>query len=355
MAGYIPYEGGELPNIVNVTKRLDPDGNIAQIAEIISESNPILQDMPMLEGNLATGHRYTMRSDLPKAQLRMLNYGTRPTKSSTIQMDDSTCMIEDWAEVDKDVANLNGNSAEFRMSEDTPHIEGIGQKAAGLLIYGDSGADPRSMLGLAPRYDDPTMVAGIPANKPTATINSMYLPNIIDGAHGTAPANPNDCTSIWYICWGPSRVFGIYPKGMVGGLVTEDLGLVTLTDNDGGRFRGYQSHYQWKMGLCVKDWRYVGRIMNIDVKTLLATDTAMETLYEDMIKLMHSIPAAGRNQGSFYCGSAITAALDLAATKKGNLAIGSYQNAFGEMQTAFRGRPIKECDQILETEVSTTT
>ncbi|RLC85494.1 MAG: hypothetical protein DRJ03_11520 [Chloroflexi bacterium] len=90
------------------------------------------------------------------------------------------------------------------------------------------------------------------------------------------------------------------------------------------------------------------------MKALLADEAAMATLYKDMIKLLHSIPASGRNQGTFYCGSAIAAALDLAATEKGNLAIGSYQNAFGEPQTAFRGRPIKECDQILETEVSTT-
>jgi len=137
---------------------------------------------------------------------------------------------------------------------------------------------------------------------------------------------------------------------MTGGLVTEDMGLVTLKDNDGGRFRGYQSHYQWKMGLCVKDWRAIGRICNIDLSTLLTTDADMEALYKAMIRLMHSLPASMRNRANFYCGSAISAALDLAATEKGNLAIGSYQNAFGEMQTAFRGRPIKECDQILETE-----
>lgn len=342
---YAPYIGGELPNIATVTKRLDPDGNIADIAEILSEANPILQDMPMIEGNLPTGHRYDMRSDLPVAQLRMLNYGTRPTKSETIQMDDSTCMIEDWAEVDKDVANLNGNSAEFRLSEDIPHIEGIGQKAAGLLLYGDSGADPKSMLGIAPRYGSLTMTAGIPAGKPIATVNSAHLPNII--SMGGTGAN---LTSIYFVVWGASTVFGIYPKGMVGGLVSEDLGLVTLYDNDGGRYRGYQSHYQWKMGLCVKDWRYIGRICNIDLSSLLTTESAQQALYKAMIRLMHSIPTAGRNKGVFYCGSAIAAALDLAATEKGNLAIGSYTDAFGKPQTAFRGRPIKECDQILETE-----
>jgi len=344
---YEPYKPGELPNIVDVTKRLDPDGSVADVAEILAQSNPIVADMPMFEGNLPTGHRYTMRSDLPEAQLRMLNYGTRPTKSATIQMDDSTCMMEDWAEMDKEVALLNGNSAEFRLSEDTPHIEGIGQKAAELLIYGDSGADPKSMLGIAPRYGSLTMTAGIPDGKPNATINSEHLPNIID-AGGTGA----DLTSIYYIVWGRSTAFGIYPKGSVGGLKSEDLGLVTLYDNDGGRFRGYQSHYQWKMGLCIKDWRFVGRICNIDLSTLLTTEAEQITLYQNMIKLMHSIPASGRNRGNFYCGSAIAAALDLAATEKGNLAIGSYTNAFGVPQTAFRGRPIKECDKISEHEVA---
>ena len=335
---YVPYTGGELPNLVNVTKRLDPDGSIADIAEILAESNPILKDIPMLEGNLPIGHQTTVRADLPEPTWRRLNYGTRPTKSKTAQITDGMGMLEDWAEVDKDLASLNDNSAEFRLSENTPHLEGMSQKMARTVFYGDPENDADEFLGIGPRYDNFTN-----AGKPDAVTPSTYLPNVIDNL-GTGSA----LTSIFYVVWGETTVHGIYPKGSQAGLMDEDLGLVTLTDNDGGRFRGYQSHYQWKMGISVRDWRFVSRLCNIDL-TELDDPTAQTKLYRNMIKMMHAIPQSGRQRGMFYCGSAISAMLDLAALDKTSAVVG-YNKVFGEEILSFRRRPLRECDSILENE-----
>ena len=336
---YQPYLGGELPNLVNITKRLDPDGNIANIAELLSEMNPIIKDIPMIEGNLTLGHRTTVRSDLPEPAWRKLNYGTRPTKSMTAQVDDGMGMLEDWAEVDKDLASLNGNTAEFRLSENSPHLEGMAQKMANTIFYGDPANNVDEFLGIAPRYDSFTM-----EGKPAARVGSTHLPNVIDNGDTVT----TDMTSIYYIVWGVNTVHGIYPKGSEVGLLDEDLGLVTLYDNDGGRFRGYQSHYQWKMGLCVRDWRYVSRLCNIDLLKL-DDETAQATLYKNMVKMMHAIPQAGRKRGVFYCGAAISAMLDLAALNKTSGVVG-YKKVFGEEILTFRGRPIRECDAIMENE-----
>ena len=336
---YAPYSGGELPNLVNVTKRMDPDGSIAKIAELLEQSNPIIQDIPLIEGNLPTGHRTTIRSDTPTPTWRKLNYGVRPTKSTTTQVDDTIGMLEDFAEVDKDLAMLNGNTAEFRMSEDTPHIEGMGNTMAETIFYGDTGTNPDRFLGLSPRYDDLAL-----AGKPTAVVGSAHLPNIID-LYDTAAT---DLTSLWYIVWGENTVHGIYPKGSQAGLLSEDLGEVTLTDNDGGRFRGFQSHYQWKMGLSVRDWRYISRVANINLLKL-SDATYQVTLYKAMIQAMHAVPAAGRNRGTFYCGAGISAMLDFAAVEKANAALG-IKEVFGEEVMSFRRRPIRECDAIIETE-----
>ena len=334
---YEPYLGGELPNLVNVTKRLDPDGSIAKIAELLEQSNPIVKDIPLIEGNLPTGHRTTVRADTPAPTWRKLNYGVRPTKSNTAQVDDTIGMLEAFSEVDKDLAMLNGNTAEFRMSEDTPHIEGMSNGMAQTIFYGDTATNPERFLGLSPRYDDLAL-----PGKPEAVTGSDYLPNIIDFG-GTAAL-----TSLWYIVWGESTVHGIYPKGSQAGLLTEDRGEVLLNDVDGGRFIGFQSHYQWKMGLCVRDWRYIGRLANIDLGQL-SDDTHQAQLYEDMIKLMHAVPASGRNRGTFYCGAAVQAMLDLAAVNKTNAALG-MREVFGEEVLTFRGRPIRECNAIIEDE-----
>ena len=112
--------------LVDLVKRQDPDGKIATIAEILNETNEILDDMVWMEGNLPTGHRTTVRTGIPAPTWRKLYGGVQPTKSTTAQVTDNTGMLEAYAEVDKALADLNGNTSEFRLSEDMAHIEGIG-------------------------------------------------------------------------------------------------------------------------------------------------------------------------------------------------------------------------------------
>ena len=114
------------PTLVDLVKRQDPDGKIATIAEILNETNEILDDMVWMEGNLPTGHRTTVRTGIPAPTWRKLYGGVQPTKSTTAQVTDNTGMLEAYAEVDKALADLNGNTSEFRLSEDMAHIEGIG-------------------------------------------------------------------------------------------------------------------------------------------------------------------------------------------------------------------------------------
>ncbi len=339
---YTPYAGTELPNLVNVTKRTDPDGSIAKIAELLEQSNPIMADIPLIEGNLTTGHRTTARSDTPTPTWRRLNYGVMPTKSTTTQVDDTIGMLEDYGEVDKKLAQLNGNSAEFRMSEDKPHLDGMSNTMASTLFYGDIGTHPDRFLGLAPRYDTLTL-----SGKPVATVGSTLLPNVVNYG-GTTGA----LTSIWYVAWGEDTVHGIFPKGSNGGLHAEDLGEVTLQDNAGGRFQGYRSHYEWNMGLSVRDWRAISRVVNIELADLGSDVAATQRkIYKAMILAMHAVPAQYRNRGVFYCGAAVSAMLDLAAVEKTNLALG-YTDVFGEPVLTFRRRPIRECHAILETETA---
>ena len=134
---WTPYNATELPNLVDVTKRLEPDGSVAKIAEVLSQFNPILEDIPLVEGNLPVGHRTTVRAGIHTPTWRILNYGVRPTKSTVVQVDDTIGMLEDYGEVDKELAGLNGNTAEFRMSEDTPHLEGMSNLMASTIFYGD--------------------------------------------------------------------------------------------------------------------------------------------------------------------------------------------------------------------------
>jgi len=56
--------GQNVITLVDHAKRLDPDGKVARIAELLAENNEIMNDIPFIEGNLPTGHLGTVRTGL---------------------------------------------------------------------------------------------------------------------------------------------------------------------------------------------------------------------------------------------------------------------------------------------------
>lgn len=309
-------------------KRIDPNGKVDKIIELLSQTNPILLDMMIMESNSPTGHKTTVRTGLPDATWRLLNYGVPNSKSTTAQVTDTMGMLETYAEIDKSLADLNGNTAEFRLSEDRAFLEAMNQKMAQTLFYGDTSVNPQQFMGLASRYSSKSAGNG---------------QNIID-AGGTGTDN----TSIWLVVWGENTVHGIFPKGQKAGLQMQDLGEQTLRDSAGGQYQGYRTHYKWDNGLTLRDWRYVVRIANIDVSDLSVPASAANIVTQ-MVKALHRVPNLKMGRAAFYMNRTVAQALDLQSLDKASLAL-SVKETEGEWWTAFRGIPIRETDAILETE-----
>ena len=106
----LPSKSGAI-TLIDFAKSLDPDGKTATVVDLLSQTNEILTDMAFIEGNLPTGHRTTIRTGLPTATWRQLYGGVPASKSTRAQVDDVCGMLEARAEVDKDLYELNGNSA----------------------------------------------------------------------------------------------------------------------------------------------------------------------------------------------------------------------------------------------------
>jgi hypothetical protein len=244
--------------------------------------------------------------------------------------------------VDKDLAMLNGNTAQFRLSEDTAFLEAMNQTMATTLFYGNPSTDPKQFLGLAPRYSD--IGAGSPNNSQ----------NILD-AGGTG----SDNTSIFLVVWGDQTVYCPFPKGSKAGLMHEDLGEQTVYNSDGTRLQAFATRYQWKSGLVVKDWRYVVRIANIDVSDLIGqTGTQEATDATNIIKLMarsvYRIPNMSVGRAAFYMNRTVHSGLAIAALDKSQnvLNINQGLSQFGTPQSylSFLGVPIRRVDALVNTE-----
>lgn len=315
-------------------KRLDPDGKVPVVAELLSQSNEILEDAVFQEGNLPTGHRVVIRTGLPTAYWRSINQGVPPSKSTTVQVDESVGMLEAYARVDKDLAELNGNTSAFRLSEDTAFLEAMNQAQAQTLFYGNPATDPRQYLGLATRYG--------------AISGAGNAANILD-AGGTSSNN----TSIYLVVWGENTVFCTFPKGAKAGLTHEDQGVLTVYDTSNNPYQAYQTHYQWKNGMVVKDWRYVVRIANINTANLVS-ETGAADLVKLMSRALDRIPNFGMGRAAFYMNRTVYSMLRVQSLNKSQnaIAIESGLNQFGTPQkwAAMEGVPLRRVDQLLNTE-----
>lgn len=321
-------------------KRVDPEGRVPVVAELLSQSNEILEDCVFKEGNLPTGERVVIRTGLPTVYWRALNQGIPSSKSTTAQVDEACGILEARSEVDKDLAMLNGNTAQFRLSEDQAFLEAMNQTQATTLFYGNPATDPKQFLGLASRYSDSSAANG---------------QNIIKA--GGADATNN--TSIYLVVWGDNTVYCPFPKGSKAGLIHEDLGEQTVYNSDGTRLQALSTRYQWKNGLVVKDWRYVVRIANINVAHLVAqSDSQAPTAATAIIKLMaralYRIPNMAMGRACFYMNRTVHSGLSVAALDKSQyvLKVNEGLSQFGMPYSwlSFLGVPLRRVDAILNTE-----
>jgi len=333
----MPVLAANALTLLDWAKRLDPNGTVPTIVELLNQTNEILTDMQWIEGNLPTGHRTTIRTGLPTVYWRLLNQGVAPSKSTTAQVDEQSGMLEAWSEVDCDLAKLNGNVAALRLSEARAFLEAMNQEMASTLFYGNAGLAPEEFTGLSARY---------------SSLSATNGANIVNMA-GTQDS-PSDLTSIWLVAWSPETVFGLFPKGSLAGLVHSDFGEQTIEVTAGvagNRMRAYQDRYQWKAGLCVKDWRYVVRVANIDLSDLDAAPTtaALIPALEDAVERLPN----NLGQRVIYVNRSIRKRL----RREARIAVGSgggitYDNVMGKPVMSFGDIPIRLTDAILTTETA---
>jgi hypothetical protein len=318
------------PTLIDIGRRLDPDGSIAQVIEMMTQTNEMLTDMVMLEGNLPTGHQSTVRTGLPTATWRKLYGEVNPTKSTTAQVKDTCGMLETYAEIDVDAAKLNGNTAAWRLSEDRAFIEGLNQQAQTAVLYESEATNPERITGFDQRF------------------NSQSAANAENILTSAATPDGSDNTSIWLVVWGPNTVHGIYPKGSQAGILVEDKGQQTK-ETANGMYEVYRTRYQWKLGLCVRDWRYVVRI-NYDLEDIVKDASTGPDLLTLMAKAIRRVPNLRMGRPAFYMNRDSWDAFDLQCNNRNTLGYTTTYDAQGIATDRFRSVPIRRCDAILSTE-----
>lgn len=302
------------------------------IIDLFAQSSVIMEDAIVKECNDGSSHKTTVRNGLPEVEFRKFYQGVKNSKGEYTQVTDTTAMLSSYSLVDKALADMNGDTNQFRLNEATAHTQAMTNKVQTNIFYGNKGVNDSAFDGLAKRYGE-------------YSDKKDSIGHQVINAGGTG----NNNTSIWFVTWGDLHTHLIYPKGTKAGLNHIDKGVVTAQAPDGnGDFEAYRDYFEWHVGLSVRNYKANVRIANIDV-TKLGTDEAA-----DLIDLMVSAyykcnKHAKGGKMVVYVNETIGAWLHKQAMKKENvnLAISEYA---GTPIVNFLGAPVKIVDQIVDNE-----
>jgi hypothetical protein len=336
--------------LADLGRRMDPSGKIADMAELMSQCNELDDELPMVEGNLTTGHVVTLRTALPQGTPRRFNQGVAYTKSSAAQITFGMMMLDAYSQIDKKLADLGGNTAANREKEDVAHMEGMSQQWNGYLVYGNAWTNPTQFSGVSTFF-----------SQIAAAQNGVNVFN----CGGTGSSN----TSVWLLGMGTQTFYGIYPKGTKAGLTFENKGdVVPAYDSSQRRYEAYTSYFSRNGGIAVEDWRYIIRMANIDTTTAGLAGSTPPDLFAIMSKAVVRLPTAGRMVSNitksdapdriapavrlaFKCDRTSREYLDIQAIRDKNVLLRPEDYA-GRPIVNFRNIPIGVVDQILDTEAT---
>lgn len=343
--------GNTYLGLADIYKGQTKTGEVADIINMLRQTNSIMEDAVARECNEGKTHKHTVMSGLPAVTWGKLYEGIPNSKAQRTQVTDSTGFVEGRSTVDARLAEVEPNIDAFRLQEAQGFLESMSQEAARAIFYENQDSSPEKITGLAPRFADLSAETG----------------NQIVDAGGTG----SDNTSIWLVTWGTDACQLLYPKGSSAGIMREDHGKQRVTDNDGNAYYALEETFRWHLGVAVRDWRKIVRVANIDVSALQADPTNIDGsnngIYHFLRKAYYKVHgirtldngASGVGNGmdgnfgmgrtAIYCNTDVLEALDASQLGETNVQLRPREVEGKEVLT-YRGLPLRQCDQIVNSE-----
>jgi hypothetical protein len=326
------------------------------IAEMLSQSIALYDDLPMKESNETGGHEFVYRTSIPAGSWRGYNQGVPYSKSTTAKARVGVGELVDYSMVDRTLAEDSGDIEEFRLNEDSAFLEGMGQTLEQTAFYGNTVLTPQEYMGLSPFYNS--------LNSDITAGGALNGANVINGG-GTGTAN----LSIWLLGLGLRQIYGIYPRGSKVGLTMVDKGDVTPGyDALGNRYEAFTSYFRCQMGLVPEDWRYGIRICNIDTTNAGLLGPNAPDLFELMAQAAYLPPTLGKKQSGitetdapndkspsvrwvWICNRTARNWMDVQAMRGRNVLLRNADYA-GIVTDTWRDIPVRVSDQLLNSEAT---
>ncbi len=257
--------GTRVLTYADFVKGLDPKGNFAhRIVELVAKKVEMLDDMTVIEANDGSALSTTVRTETPKPVWTTYYGGIPANKGSKAKIKVSTGTMGTKITVDKRLYDKAKDKDAVLEDEIRNNISGMKNELASALVYGLIADNPLGINGLFKHY------SAYGAETADDTESAHYVFSAL-GLTGNSAAKTK-LGSIALIGWSPNAITAFHDENSsTGGIEKSDKRVVDVEDPDkpGATYEAYQQYIYWNLGLAVRDYRYGGRICNIQRDLML--------------------------------------------------------------------------------------
>ena len=333
--------GTRVLNYADFVKGLDPKGNFAhRIVELVAKKVDILDDMTVIEANDGSALSTTVRTETPKPVWTTYYGGIPSNKGSKAKIKVSTGTMGTKITVDKRLYDKAKDKDAVLEDEIRNNISGMKNELASALIYGLIADNPLGINGLFKHYSE----------YGSETADDVESAHYVFNALGVT-GNSSDKTklgSIALVGWSPNAITAFHDEGsQTGGIEKSDKRVVDIADPDKGGDATYEAYLQylyWNLGLAVRDYRYGGRICNIQRNLMLTK--GYEGSYVELIDRLSQRVLDDDVKQCFYMDKLMWEKVTVLFSRLTRANAITFQHVEGRKQKSLFGIPVRIMDPM---------
>lgn len=339
---------------LDFVKGLDAKGNFDhRVINLAVRANEALDDMCVIEANNGTALETTYRTETPKPVWIQYYGGIPSNKGSKAKLKVSCARMGTKIIVDKKLFDEASDKDAVLADEVTSAQNGMKLEMGNMLIYGKLADNPLGFNGLFKHYDK--CDNGYVDDSESA----HYVLDAFGIGNGDNKASESHLGSIALIGWSPNTITAFHTQGhKQGGIEITPKRVVDIPDPEAGAdatYEAYLQYFYWQLGLAVRDYRYGGRIANIQRDDMLNGADKGASYLEIIDRLSQRVLDDNGVKQAFYMDKQIWENVCVLFTRMTRANAITFANVEGRKERKLFGIPVRiqDCMKINEEKVAT--
>ena len=326
---------------LDFVKGLDPKGNFAhRIVELVAKKVEMLDDMTVIAANNGTALETTVRTETPTPVWTTYYGGIPSNKGSKAKIKVSCGRMATKILVDKKLYDDSKDKDAVLEDEITANITGMRNELANAIIYGLVKENPLGINGLFKHY------SAYDNSNTDDTDSAHYVINALGTSGDTAAKSK--LGSMALVGWSPNTITAFHPENSsTGGIEKSDKRVTDVADPDIGGDATYEAYLQylyWNLGIAVRDYRYGGRICNIQRDRMLTK--TYEGAYVELIDRLSQRVLDDEVKQAFYMDKQMWENVCVLFSRLTRANAITFQHIEGRKEKKLYGIPVRIMDAM---------